>query len=34
MLFNKVYDFYGGYVQLSANAKDQEVESKVLKQYA
>ena len=30
-LFNKVWDFYGGYVQMSAEAKDQECESRVLK---
>ena len=31
-LFNKTFSFYGGYAQLSANAKDQIGESKILTQ--
>lgn len=32
MLFNQVFDFYGGYAQMSADAKDQAFESKILMQ--
>ena len=33
VLFGKTFEFYGGYAQLSANAKDQVGESLVLEQY-
>ena len=33
MLFNQVFTFYGGFAQLSANAKDQAGEALVLKQF-
>lgn len=33
VLLDKTFEFYGGYAQLSANCKDQVIESKVLQQY-
>ena len=33
VMFNRVFEFYGGYGQLTANAKDQIFESMILAQY-
>jgi hypothetical protein len=32
-MFNQVFEFYGGYAQLSANAKDQIGESLIISQF-
>ena len=32
-MFNQVFEFYGGYAQLSANAKDQIGESMIISQF-